>query len=56
MIHFETTNNLSQVSLTRLDFSLHQKICIVSAVLLSMGSSFHHLGDRTANSHDFFKW
>ena len=27
-------------------------MCRLSAVVMSMGSSFHHLGARTANSHD----
>ena len=28
-------------------------MCGLSAVLMSMGSSFHRLGARTANSRDF---
>ena len=28
-------------------------MCRLSAVLMALGSSFHHLGARTANSRDF---
>ena len=31
-------------------------MCRLSAGLMSMGSSFNHSGDRTANSHDFVEW
>ena len=31
-------------------------MCRLSAVLMSLGSSFHLLGARTANSRDFDEW
>ena len=31
-------------------------MCRLSAVLMSLGSSFHHLGARTANSCDSVEW
>ena len=39
----------SRCSWKRCVFSLWWKICSLSAVLMSLGSSFHHLGARTAN-------